>query len=145
LLIASTCDKRTLFSITLQLLDSGANVHFVNQALEARGGSALHEAARNRNEQMADLLLAHGAYPFQLNPAGRYAGRGGFVRALLPLRGCNQPGGMFSFNDCVDFCRTCLEEAVASDFAPLLRKFEVYAPWRGMVAIKVRHAVLCLV
>jgi ankyrin repeat protein len=73
LLIASICYTRTLFSITLQLLDSGANVHFVNQALEARGGSALHEAARNRNEQMADLLLAHGAYPFQLNPAGRYA------------------------------------------------------------------------
>uniref|UniRef100_A0A7S0RGQ1 RING-type domain-containing protein n=1 Tax=Chlamydomonas leiostraca TaxID=1034604 RepID=A0A7S0RGQ1_9CHLO len=48
-------------------------VHMVNTTCEGRGGSALHEAARNRYEAMADLLLAHGANPFVANSVGRTA------------------------------------------------------------------------
>jgi hypothetical protein len=55
----------------LQLLESSANVLYVNPAPDVRGGTALHEATRNRHEALAELLLSCGAYPFQCNYMGR--------------------------------------------------------------------------
>ncbi|GFH19834.1 ANK_REP_REGION domain-containing protein, partial [Haematococcus lacustris] len=55
------------------LLQHGASVHFMNCLAEAKGGTALHEAARNgaTHAPVCELLLAYGANPFVANPVGR--------------------------------------------------------------------------
>ncbi|KAL6745632.1 ankyrin repeat-containing domain protein [Haematococcus lacustris] len=57
----------------LQLLEHGASVHFMNYLAEAKGDTALHEAARNGDTHapVCDLLLRYGANPFLANSVGR--------------------------------------------------------------------------
>ncbi|KAL6745125.1 ankyrin repeat-containing domain protein [Haematococcus lacustris] len=55
------------------LLEHGASVHFMNYLAEAKGDTALHEAARNGDTHapVCDLLLRYGANPFLANSVGR--------------------------------------------------------------------------
>nr|BCL66252.1 hypothetical protein [Volvox reticuliferus] len=76
------------FQILLQLIQLGADVHYINPSHDS-AGSALHEAAIRRHEETVKLLLAAGASPFTANAAGRTAldeavlsGHTGVVRTI---------------------------------------------------------------
>ncbi|GLC38255.1 hypothetical protein PLESTB_000940600 [Pleodorina starrii] len=79
-----TAAKMNHFQILQQLIQLGANVHYMRPS-----GGALHEATARRHEAAVELLLAAGASPFAANAAGRTAldeagasGHSGMVRAI---------------------------------------------------------------
>ncbi len=54
-----------------QLLQYGADVHYVNAKLYTSGNTPVHDATRKQHEAMCELLMHYGASPFISNTAGR--------------------------------------------------------------------------
>lgn len=67
--ICCIADHADASTFGLQLLEQGADVHYVSPKRQY-GGSALHEAVQNNHEAVADLLLQHRADPFVENCSG---------------------------------------------------------------------------